>query len=318
MDKSSIGVKLLVNSSPMKGLRPLLNYYGGDVRMAPHILPYVESIPHTVWVEVFGGGAAMTFAKPRRVVGNNNDYREVINDINGLITTFYRVAREQPEQLHRYLEHTPYSQADHRQAIAICKSPKQYSDLEVAWAVYINCNCSFANQMNKGWAAQVTGSNPAATWEKRIERLPLQLERVSGVHISNEDCLACLKRWSSPHTLYYLDPGYPGTDCGHYEALAPDHFAEMVEFLENCQSSFILHCYPYEGIPAHWPKVEIQTTCSASGKGKVRGAKNRAATTEELGDRKRTECLWICDRSDGMRKELSFSRYKQHSLFEAM
>lgn len=299
-------------------MKPLLSYYGGDQRMAPHILPYVERIPHTVWVEPFAGGAALTFAKPRRVVSDRSQYREVLNDLNGLITTFYQVAREQPEELQRWLEHTPYSQADYRKAVAICKTPHEHSDLKVAWAVYVNCNCSFANKLNGGWATQVINQNSAMTWENRIDLLPLQLERLRGVYISSEDALDCMKRFDSPNSLIYIDPGYPGTECGHYDALTAEQFAAMVEFLERCQSSFILHCYPYEGIPSHWEKVEIETTCSATGKGKVKADRTRKATAEELGDRRRVECLWICDRSDGMRSELSFSRYKQGSLFEVV
>lgn len=296
-------------------MKPALSYYGGDQRMSPHILPYVESIPHTVWVEPFAGGAAMTFAKPRKVVSNGDHYREVLNDLNGLITTFYRVARDQPEELRHQLEHTLYSQADYREAVAICKEPHEHSDLKVAWATYINCNASFAKKMNGGWSTAVINQNSAATWENRInDRLPLQLERLRGVYISNEDAIACIKRWDSPQTLFYCHPPYPGADQGHYEGYTQQDFEDLVNVLQSCKGSAILHCYDNSAEPKDWLKVEIDAFSSAA---KVKGRdRTRKATAEEMGDRKRTECLWICDRSHGMRDELSFSRYKQYSLFE--
>ncbi len=61
--------------------------------MSRHILPLLESIPHTVYVEPFAGGAALLFAKERRKITDKSHYREVINDTNNLVVNFYRVAK---------------------------------------------------------------------------------------------------------------------------------------------------------------------------------------------------------------------------------
>lgn len=78
-------------------MKPLLSYYGGKQRLVSKILPYIEAIPHTLYAEPFCGGAALLFAKPKRIVTNTDFYREAINDINKLVTNFYRVAIKNPK-----------------------------------------------------------------------------------------------------------------------------------------------------------------------------------------------------------------------------
>jgi hypothetical protein len=51
-------------------------------------------------------------------------------------------------------------------------------------------------------------------------------------------------------------------------------------------------------------RYELAAYCSADGKGKIKGDRTRKATSEEMGDRKRIEVLWVCDRSGNVREEL--------------
>jgi len=53
-------------------VKPLLSYYGGKQRIASRILAEIEQIPHTVYVEPFAGGATLLFAKPVRIVSNDD------------------------------------------------------------------------------------------------------------------------------------------------------------------------------------------------------------------------------------------------------
>lgn len=222
-----------------KSILPLktpISYYGGKQRIADHICKIIHQIPHTVYSEPFCGGLAVLYQKGVYAVGNDDHYREAINDTNKQLITFWRVAREQPQELERWIDLTPYSQEEHRRAREIYNTSEQFSDLEIAWAVFIQCNASFANKLGHGWASQTISRNSAATWHSRKAMLPRCFERLSQVHIGCEDALDFIKRWDSSQTLHYCDPPYPSTELGHYKGytlLCGDfgYFHESVEFL---------------------------------------------------------------------------------------
>lgn len=279
----------------MRGLKTPLSYYGGKGRIAGQIVQRIHKIPHTVYAEPFCGGLAVLYAKGRYDRGNQHNYREAINDINQCLTTFWRVAREQPEELARWLDLTLYAQSDYAKAGEIYRNPTGYKDLEIAWATYLQCNMSFANQINAGWGTATIGQNHAYGWENRKQRLPECFERLREVHIGCEDAVRFIKRWDSPQTLFYVDPPYPGTNQGHYQGYSMDDWAQLCDTLDRCQGSYILSNYPQSITPTSAQQcIEIEARMSAAN-GKDRGKV----------DTKRVECLWICDRSTGMRGDIA-------------
>jgi DNA adenine methylase len=287
-------------------VKPLVSYYGGKQRIASKIIPYLEAIPHTVRAIPFAGGLGMEFKWPRPIVTNDDHYRIVINDIDEDLINLYRVAREQPEEFRRWIELTPYSQSEHKQSIELLRDQTAPS-LQKAWAIFVNLNCSFANKKYAGWGTGIHGRNSASTWQNKINNVGPAMAWLSDVHIGCEDALRFVERWDSPQTLFYLDPPYPGTGLGHYGGYSLEDFAALCDLLDRCQGSYVLSNYAQsiEPISAQ-QRVEIPSVNSSSRKGKAgKGRdKTRAATSEEMGDRKRTEVLWICDRSSGIRTEL--------------
>ena len=286
-------------------MQPLISYYGGKVRIASKIVGYINKIPHTVYVEPFCGGAAVLFNKPRRLVTNGHHYREVINDTSDTLISLYRCAIECPDELALKLEATLYSQSDYARARVICKNPKDCTSLEIAWAYFVNANSSFANKLNAGWGIGLPTVNHAATWHNRILSFRKKLERLQSVYVSCEDALRCIDRWDSPQSLMYADPPYPGTNQGHYEGYTTDDWIALCDKLDSIQGSYILSNYPQEYEPkSAQQRIEISAAMSASGKGKVRSDRSKMATQEQLGDRKRTEVLWICDRGKSDRADI--------------
>jgi DNA adenine methylase len=269
-----------------------LSYYGGKQRIASQIVPYIHRIPHTVYAEPFCGGLSILYAKGKYIRGNSDYYREAINDANKCLITFWRVARKQPEELARWIELTPYSQEEYRESLKIYRSSHDYPDSKVAWATFIQCNMSFANKIGGGWKTQNISQNSAATWNNKKQQLPECFERLNDVHIGCEDALDFIGRWDSPQTLFYLDPPYPETHQGHYKGYTLEDFQALCNALDNCEASYILSNYPQETAPKSVQQyVEIEAVMSAS--------KDIINV-----DTKRTECLWICDRSSTMRPDL--------------
>lgn len=280
-------------------MKPLISYYGGKQRIASKILPYFPK--HTVYVEPFAGGAALLFAKPKPLVSNNDDYREVLNDKNDLLINLYRVAIENREELELKIQATLYSQSDHRKAMEITKNPADYDDLTKAWAFYVNINQSFAKKLNAGWGTSVVGNNLSATWHNKKLLLPEILDRLKDVYISCEDAIRCIQRWDSPQTLFYCDPPYPNAHQGHYGGYTLDDFKLLCDTLDNIQGSYVLSNY-YQEIEPHsaQQKMEIDAVMSARG----RTGRNRSQEAVKEENNKRTEVLWICDRSKNVRSDL--------------
>jgi len=281
-------------------MKPTFSYYGGKQRMVPNIIPLMPK--HTVYVEPFVGSAAVFFAKPWPSVLDNNYYREVLNDTNRLIVNFYKVLRDNPEELSRVCNLTPYSRKEYREAL------RQETDnpVESARRWFVNIQQSFSHKSHGGWGTGVFGGNGASTWKNQCSRLLLCAERLHSVYIENEDALKVIERWDSPQTLFYCDPPYPGTVQGHYSGYTQEDFNQLVEALDNCQGSFLLSCYKQECIPDSWEQFNFSASNHSSGKGKVgiNRDKSRSATKEELGDRERTEYVWRIIRGDNVRPEI--------------
>lgn len=295
-------------------MRGLVSYYGGKARLASRIVEILQQIPHTVFGEPFCGGASVLFAKPIPYHTNKDHYREFINDTNQLMTTLYRVGKTQPQQLIERIDATLYSQSDYKKAVEICKSPEQYSDLDIAWAVVVNCEQSFSNKLNAGWGTGIVTRNHAATWTSYKHQLPAMLDRIKSVYVSCEDALKCIKRWDSPQALIYADPPYPGTNQGHYSGYTVDDWQALCDLLDASQCSYVLSNYYQEIQPKSAQEIiKIDAVMSAS---KPSGTKTEK---QDRGDIKRIEYLWVCDRSQHTRSDLkttpTFQGLQQGVLF---
>lgn len=287
--------------------KPLISYYGGKQNIAKKIVDEVDKIHHTVFVEPFFGGGAVFFKRIKPKTTNNDHYREVINDHSELLINLYRVARNNPDEFKRLIDFTPYSRAEHKLAVKICKNPNDYSDFDKAWAYYVNINMSFSKELNRGWSTGVFGGNHASVWDKKRDNIPSCLARLKDVYIECDDVLNVIKRWDSPQTLFYLDPPYPKSNQGHYGGYTIDDWNELIDLLDAIQGSYILSNYQQETEPLnHDKKVVIEVHSSSSGNGQTgkNRDKTRKTNADELGNRKREEILWIRDNSSKMREEL--------------
>lgn len=88
-------------------MRPVLKYPGAKNRLTPWIIDYIPE--HKVYVEPFAGSLAVLFAKERSHI-------ETVNDINQDVVNFFRILRDQPEELKRLLQYTPYSRKEYELA----------------------------------------------------------------------------------------------------------------------------------------------------------------------------------------------------------
>jgi len=234
--------------------KPILSYYGGKQKMASKIVAIMPR--HMMYVEPFFGGGAVLFKKGLPEVTNGHYYHEVINDMSELLINFYRVFQSKfPELYHRIL-YTPYSEAEHKRSRYMLKDPGKYSDLDLAWAYYVNLSKSFANTLGAGWRRyrSVPCPNQGQVWHNQKRRLLATFERLQYVSISCADALKVIEQRDSENAFFYLDPPYPGYNMGHYGGYTLKDLQNLVDLLATIKGRFMLSNYdqPDLHVPEDW------------------------------------------------------------------
>lgn len=249
-----------------------ISYYGGKQNMVRNILPLLPL--HKIYCEPFFGGGAVFFAKkPAKL--------SAINDTNGWAITFYRQLQSNFEALNEMIQGTLHSEADYYRAKAILKEGNG-TDLETAWAFWVQTNMSFGNKMFAGFAFNntvVTGNpktgglirQPQNTKSKK-QAFSQYRNVLESAEIFNRDALNVIALKDTAETLHYIDPPYIGSHCGHYEGYTQENFYELLELLATIKGKFLLSSYPNDALLSArerhgWRSMDIVQNLSVSGKG---------------------------------------------------
>ena len=184
--------------------RPALKYPGSKFAAAKKILPLLP--PHDYYVEPFGGGASILLQKaPCKI--------ETYNDLSGDVVNFFRVLRDNPDELIRKIELTPFSREEFNLSYENCAD-----DIERARRLFVRCWQSHTPRIavNTGWASR------GAEREKRsstsdfcnIGHLHDIARRLKRVQIENDEAINVIQKYAKySDTLVYCDPPY--IDASH-------------------------------------------------------------------------------------------------------
>ena len=176
-------------------------WYGGKSRLSSWLAGLLPR--HHGYVEVFGGGAAVLFAKPRATL-------EVYNDIDQGLVTFFRLLRDRPVELHQALRLTPYARSEFEH----CRDTWELVDdeLERARRWYARTQMAFACSASSGWGFEVDGAHSGGTrasgYATAVENLHRFAERFRRVQVDQLHWRDCLDRYDRPGAVFYLDPPY--------------------------------------------------------------------------------------------------------------
>lgn len=264
------------------------SFFGSKFRILDKlytVFPPAESVD--CYLEpCFGMGTAF-FNRDR--LGKN----EVVNDANSDIYNFFRVLREDYNELTRLLKYTPYNYETFKEArTEIQRTRKSYKRKNIyrAWGVYVNYTMSVMKN-GIGFSRDSADNPTARNWKENIKRLDYCAARLSDAVIENDDCIAVCKRYDSPGTFIYLDPDYMSTlnkvhQGKAYRGNRVDHPA-LIEFLLTCKSRVAISNYHnelYDSSLTHDRGFYITEVESYS-----------ATATGRRGthfSRKLTECIW--------------------------
>ncbi len=236
---------MIISTTPT---RPALRYHGGKWRLAPWILSHMPAA-HDVYIEPFGGSAAVLLRKSRSPI-------EVYNDLDGEIVHFFRLLREYPQELTRAIYWTPFAHEEQRLSQEPAADP-----LEQARRLYVRSHLTISGptpQWNRGWRRQKrfsrgrSGTNrmkPAAQSFTEVEHLYQIAERLRGVIIESEDALRLIQRYDHPHALFYVDPPYVAAtrarqnESAYRHEMTDDQHRDLAAVLHACQGMVLLSGY---------------------------------------------------------------------------
>ncbi|MEM8970937.1 MAG: DNA adenine methylase [Pseudomonadota bacterium] len=239
----------------------IVRYHGGKVRLAPKIITHFPS--HEAYVEPYGGGAAVLLAKDRARL-------EVYNDMNGEMTTLFRVLRDRPAELIDAVALTPFSRDEFE--CAFCPTE---DEIEVARHVLVRSHFAHGSMGIQARSARDTGFRaagmragtlPAHLWSKLPDVIAKTADRMRAVVIENRPALDVMKASDGSTTLHYVDPPYV-TDTRskgkvYRFEMTDDQHLELLECLVGLEGKVIVSGYAsdmYDDALGGWRRSEMTT-----------------------------------------------------------
>lgn len=279
--------------------------------MVAKLLPLIP--PHHTYVEPFGGGASLLFAKELSPV-------EVYNDLDSGLVNFFRVLRDPVkfERFYHLVSLTPYSREEWEFCRDTWESCKD--DVERAYRWYVVARMSFSGRFGSSWSSVVTEScrgmaNTTSKWLSAIDMLPSIHARMMRVQIEHADFRRILERYDTPETFFYLDPPYvPETrKSGEYkhEMRLEDH-RELVDRLLRLEGIAMLSGYVHEVYKpleeAGWRRIDFETACYAAGRTRQTGILGKGAAMRK---QKRVESVWLCPKTVARLEEVNANIWQE-------
>jgi DNA adenine methylase len=280
---------------PCKRIRSPIPWFGGKGKMTAKLLPLLPT--HRIYVEPFGGGASLLFAKDPASV-------EVYNDLDQGLVGLFRVLRD-PAKFERFwflTSMTPYARNEWDECRRLWDT--ETDEVRRAWRWFVVARQSFGGHFGASWGSAVTASSrgmaeTASKWLSTLDNLGRVHERLFRVQIECADWRRILDRYDTPETCFYCDPPYvPDTRrAGGYdhELSEADH-VELVERLATIQGKAMVSGYPspiYRPlVRSGWKRKDWRTACHAAGRTRQTGIQGNGSA---LAKQPRTECVWIKD-----------------------
>lgn len=246
--------------------RPILRYLGSKWRMAPFILQHLP--PHGLYVEPFGGSAAVLAQKPRC-------NSEIYNDLDGEVVHLFSVLRGPlADDLIRQIALTPYARAEHELSYQPTDDPVERARRLLVRSHMGHGNNGTGTRNSNGWRVDgVTNTNDVAgQWAAFPEQMGRWVERLRGVQLERRPALQLIRKFNVEKALIYLDPPYlPATrskavryetgKCAYAHEMTPADHDELLAEIVASRAMIVLsgyHSETYDTALAGWRRLEFK------------------------------------------------------------
>ena len=219
------------------------NYFGGKFTLADKLQSFFPE--HIHFIDVFCGSMVVTLNKKYSQI-------DTANDINGDVVNFFKMLRENPDDLISQLILTPIA----REEFNYSWNTDNISDIERARRFYVRMRQSFcgmgAQRKNKGWHMVKTKSNATigetvSRWHNGINKLWPVIQKLTHIQIENRDFRDLIRAIDFPDAFFYCDPPYPkDVRCSfndyRYEFSQADH-DDLAEMLHKIKGKAMISGY---------------------------------------------------------------------------
>lgn len=271
LSKKDIAVGLIGPASKDSSsyVKTPFGYFGSKQRLATRIADSLP--PHNAWVEAFCGSAAVTLVKKAAPI-------EIINDLDAQIVNFFSQLRENPDDLCRMIELTPYAREEFEQTKALDENVSKIEQARrflVASMMTVNgafgSNHSGRNHSGFSYSQSYSRNGLEARvsrWNSLPDRLKKVVDRLKSVRIEKRDARDLLRMFMDrPATLVYLDPPYlMDRDHGYkLDANEESFHKELLKLCCRAKCMILISGYENELYSAiltrkrGWKRVEIET-----------------------------------------------------------
>lgn len=212
----------------MHSARPLVPWIGGKRRLAKHILPIFPD--HSCYVEPFCGAAALYFMKaPAKA--------EVLNDVNGDLVNLYRVVKHHLEEFVRQFKWALVSRQLYEWARET--PPETLTDIQRAARFYFLQRQGFGGKVEGRTFGTSTTDGPRLNLLRMEEELSAAHLRLSQTVVEHLDWAECVRRYDRPHTLFFCDPPYWGTE-GYGVDFGLDQYTRLADLARSIQGHMVI------------------------------------------------------------------------------
>lgn len=246
-DTSKIKSPKSVSLRDRKGKRIVFGWYGGKFSHLKWLLPLLPECHH--YCEPFAGSAAV-------LINRNPSNVETYNDIDGEVVNFFRILRDQGQDLIRAISLTPFSREEYHKAIY--HSVEDIDDVERARRFYIKARqtrTGLAQTASLGrWAnckdtSRSGMSGVVSRWLGGIDALDDIAQRLIRVQIENRPAVDIIRLYDSPSTLFYCDPPYLHATRGDSKAygfeMDEKHHREFANAVNQCKGKVAVSGYDH-------------------------------------------------------------------------
>ena len=248
--------------------KSFLSWVGGKSRLADRIIPLIPA--HTCYCEVFAGAAWLLFKKPE-------SKSEVINDINVELVTLYRVVQHHLDELVRYFRWMLVSRDEFERLHRVL--PDTLTDIQRAARFYYMQKTGFSSKVNSSTFGMSTTGRPALNLLRMEEDLSAAHLRLTRVYVENMPFAELIERYDRPHTFFYVDPPYHGSEDDYGRGLFKrTDFATLADQLAGIKGRFIMSINDTPEIRKLYGRFSIRSVPTRYSVGNV----DRAGTVKEL------------------------------------
>ncbi len=269
--------------------RNLIRWWGGKGNILHFLLRYIP--PHKKYIELFGGGAALLWAKKPAQL-------EVYNDIDGDLVNLFRVVQD--EKLFPIFLHKVKWTVCSRELFYRCKRSYKYhtSPVERAYRFYIKQVMSWGGR-GLYFATYIkpdTGTSIKALFNKAQE-LEFFHKRLQNVVIENLDWRECLEIHDIGKDCFIMmDPPYVKESRvektkTYKQDMSDEEHEELVDWLLNTVKGKVMLCgyrnKIYERLERNgWKRIDFETP--------LWGAPTKGENPKEKVERRKVkESIWI-------------------------